>query len=63
MRERSVAFQGVHGQALFVQPASGIVMVQAALNQAASGQQDPLPGQERDAFWRGVLRSLDGVPD
>jgi CubicO group peptidase (beta-lactamase class C family) len=63
MRERTFALQGVHGQALFVQPASGIVMVQTAVNEAASGQQDPQPGQERDAFWRGVLKSLGGAVD
>ena len=63
MRERTFAFQGVHGQAIFVQPASGIVMVQTAVNQAASGQQDPQPGMERDAFWRGVLKSLGGSVD
>jgi CubicO group peptidase (beta-lactamase class C family) len=61
MHERTFAFQGVHGQAVFVQPSSGIVMVQTAVNGAASGQQDPLPGQERDAFWRGVLQSLGGT--
>jgi CubicO group peptidase (beta-lactamase class C family) len=63
MQVRSFAFQGVHGQAVFVQPASGIVMVQAAANEAVSGQQDPQPGQERDAFWRGVLQSLGGTVD
>jgi CubicO group peptidase (beta-lactamase class C family) len=63
MRERSFGMQGVHGQALFVQPASGIVMVQTAVNEAASGRQDAGPLQERDAFWRGVLRSLGGAAD
>jgi CubicO group peptidase (beta-lactamase class C family) len=63
MRERTFAFQGVHGQAVFVQPSSGIVMVQTAVFEAASGQQDPLPSQERNAFWRGVLESLGGTTD
>jgi len=63
MSQRSFALQGVFGQALFVQPASGIVMVQTAVNEAASGQQDPQPGLERDALWRGVLRSLGGTAD
>ncbi|HXE49068.1 MAG TPA: serine hydrolase, partial [Ramlibacter sp.] len=63
MSQRSFALQGVFGQALFVQPASGIVMVQTAVNEAASGQQDPQPGLERDALWRGVLRSLGGAAD
>ena len=60
MRARSFALQGVHGQAVFVQPESGIVMVQTAVNEAASARQDPQPGQERSAFWRGVLQSLGG---
>jgi CubicO group peptidase (beta-lactamase class C family) len=63
MRERSFALQGVHGQALFVQPASGIVMVQTAVYEAASGLQDPPPILERDALWRGVLQSLGGSTD
>ncbi|MBI2769008.1 MAG: serine hydrolase [Burkholderiales bacterium] len=63
LRERSFAFQGVHGQAVFVQPSSGIVMVQTAVWEGASGQQDPAPGQERTAFWRGVLKSLGGNAD
>jgi CubicO group peptidase (beta-lactamase class C family) len=63
MRERSFAFQGVHGQAVFVQPASGIVMVQTAAWEHASGRDDPLPGQERTAFWRGVLQSLGASAD
>jgi CubicO group peptidase (beta-lactamase class C family) len=62
-RERSFALQGVHGQALFVQPASGIVMVHMAVDEAASGRQDPLPLQERAALWRGVVQSLGGVAD
>jgi CubicO group peptidase (beta-lactamase class C family) len=63
LRQRSFALQGVHGQAVFVQPSSGIVMVQTAVNEAPGGQQDPLPGLERDAFWRGVLQSLGGSTD
>lgn len=63
LRERTFALQGVHGQAVYVQPASGIVMVQTAVVDAASGRQDPQPWRERDAFWRGVLRSLGGATD
>jgi hypothetical protein len=63
MNQRTIAFQGIHGQAVFIQPGSGIVMVQTAVNEAASGQQDPGPGLERDAFWRGVLTSLGGSPN
>ena len=61
--QRSFAMQGVYGQGLYVQPASGIVMVVTSVWQQASGQQDPAPGAERNALWLGVLRSLGGQPD
>ncbi len=60
LKERSFAFQGVHGQSVFVQPATGIVMVQTAVYAQASGHQDPEPYAERAAFWIGVLQSLGG---
>ena len=60
LKERSFAFQGVHGQSVFVQPATGIVMVQTAVYAQASGHQDPEPYAERTAFWMGVLQSLGG---
>lgn len=62
-RERSFALEGVHGQGVFVQPASGIVMVVTSVWKEASAQQDPAPGIERGALWRGVLRSLGGAVD
>jgi len=60
MKQRTFGMQGVYGQAVFVQPSSGIVMVQTSAWAQPSGQQDPQPAQERSAFWRGVLRSLGG---
>lgn len=63
MRERTFVMQGVHGQTLYVQPSSGIVMVMTSVWQAASGRQDPQPGEERDALFRGVLRALGGTTD
>jgi len=60
LRSRSFAMQGVHGQAVFVQPESGIVMVQTAVYAGASGQLDPSAYMERTAFWMGVLNSLGG---
>jgi CubicO group peptidase (beta-lactamase class C family) len=62
-RERSFALQGVYGQGVFVQPASGIVMVVTSVWKDPSGQQDPAPAAERAALWRGVLRSLGGAID
>jgi len=60
-QERSFGMQGVHGQAVYVQPASGIVMVLTSVWQHPSSQQDPQPAQERAALWRGVLQSLGGM--
>jgi CubicO group peptidase (beta-lactamase class C family) len=63
LRERTFAFQGVHGQAVFVQPSTGVVMVQTSVYEGASGRQDPAPYQERNALWLGVLQSLGGRTD
>jgi CubicO group peptidase (beta-lactamase class C family) len=60
MKERTFAMQGIHGQTLFIQPSTGIVMVMTSVWEGASGRQDLLPYEERDALWRGVLRSLGG---
>ncbi|MEY4712266.1 MAG: 6-aminohexanoate-dimer hydrolase [Pseudomonadota bacterium] len=60
LKARTFAMQGVHGQTLYVQPSSGIVMVQTAVYAQASGAQDPDPFVERTAFWMGVLHSLGG---
>lgn len=63
LRERSFAMHGIHGQSVYVQPSSGVVMVLTSAWEAASGRQDPAPFQERDALWRGVLQSLGGSTD
>lgn len=60
LRERTFAFQGIHGQAIYVQPSSGMVLVLTSVWENASGKSDPKPYQERDALWRGVLNSLGG---
>lgn len=60
LKERTFALQGVYGQAVYVQPATGIVMVHTAVWASASGQQDPRPAMERNALWMGVLASLGG---
>jgi CubicO group peptidase (beta-lactamase class C family) len=60
LRERTFAMIGVHGQAVFVQPASGLVMVHTAVFDRASYPDDPPPIEERAALWAGVLRSLGG---
>ena len=60
MKERTFAMQGIHGQATYMQPSTGVVMVLTSVWEGASGRQDLQPYEERDALWRGVLRSLGG---
>ena len=60
LSERTFALVGLHGQAIYVQPSSGIVMVQTAVNEHPSLNPDPEPYLEREAFWYGVLQSLGG---
>ncbi|WP_395058795.1 serine hydrolase domain-containing protein [Polaromonas sp.] len=60
MKERAFVMQGIHGQGIYVQPSSGLVMVLTSVWESASGRQDPQPYEERDALWRGVLQSLGG---
>ena len=60
LKERTFAMQGIHGQTLYVQPSSGVVMVLTSVWESASGRQNAQPYEERDALWRGVLQSLGG---
>ena len=60
MKARTFAMQGIHGQTVYVQPSSGVVMVLTSVWESASGRQDSQPYEERDALWRGVLQSLGG---
>lgn len=62
-KERSFAMQGVHGQFMYVQPSSRIVMVITSVWAGATGLDDAAPWLETDALWRGVLASLGGHPD
>ncbi len=59
MRERSFSLQGIFGQAVFVQPASGIVLVHTGAFDRPAG--DPA-WRMLTAMWRGVLASLGGDP-
>ena len=60
LKTRTFAMQGIHGQTVYVQPSTGIVMVLTSVWESASGKQNPQPYEERDALWRGVLQSLGG---
>ncbi len=63
LRERTFVMQGVFGQAVFVQPSSGIVMVVTSVWEEPAGLGTLLVHEERDQLWRGVLRSLGGSVD
>ena len=60
LKARTFAMQGIHGQTVYVQPSTGIVMVLTSVWESASGKQNVQPYEERDALWRGVLQSLGG---
>lgn len=60
MRERTFALQGIHGQVVFVQPSTKIVMVQTSVFDYASGRQDSASWQNITTLWKGVLQSLGG---
>jgi len=62
-KTRTFALQGIHGQTIYVQPSTKIVMVQTAIYDKASGAQDLKPFLYRGALWEGVLNSLGGVVD
>jgi ParB family chromosome partitioning protein len=52
--------QGIHGQTVYVQPSTGIVMVMTSVWERPADKQNAQPYEERDALWRGVLQSLGG---
>ncbi|MGC1174439.1 serine hydrolase domain-containing protein [Polaromonas sp.] len=60
LKQRTFAMQGIHGQTVYVQPSTGLVLVLTSVWESASGRQDAQPYEERDALWRGVLQSLGG---
>jgi CubicO group peptidase (beta-lactamase class C family) len=60
LKTRTFALQGVYGQAVFVQPDTGIVMVQTAVYAGASGTTEADAYAERTALWLGVLAALGG---
>lgn len=59
-KARTFAMQGIHGQTVYVQPSTGIVMAMTSVWEQASGKQNVQPYEEREALWRGVLQSLGG---
>jgi CubicO group peptidase (beta-lactamase class C family) len=53
---RMFAFLGIRGQAIFVDPASRLVMVHTAVRKQAVDR----GGREATALWRGIVRELGG---
>ncbi len=59
MKQRTFALQGIYGQSVFVQPASGIVMVETSVyDQPGSDRM----WQAKIKMWKGVLAALGGDP-
>ena len=54
---RRFAFQGVRGQAIFVDPELKLVLVQTAV---WKGYRDSRAWRERDALWRGIVATYGG---
>jgi CubicO group peptidase (beta-lactamase class C family) len=53
---RRFVLLGVYGQAIYVDPAAGLVMVHLAVGAEARGDASGAHlAQERDALWRGVV--------
>ena len=52
---RRFAMLGVYGQSIFVDPGLKLVMVQTGANATAEAGDSSL-GDDRDRFWRGVVR-------
>ena len=59
MKERSFAMLGIYGQSVFVQPRSGIVMVETSVYDHPSG--DSMLRAKFD-MWKGILVALGGEP-
>lgn len=57
MKKRTFAFQGIYGQSIYVQPESGVVMVQTSAYDNPSG--DPM-NRAKLEFWKAVLNQLGG---
>ena len=59
MKKRTFALQGIYGQTIYVQPDSGVVMVQTSAYDYPSG--DPM-NRNKIEFWKAALTQLGGDP-
>ena len=58
-KRRIFALRGIHGQTIFVDPATKLVLVHTAVRLRAAG--DPAI-QELNALWYGLLDKIGGMP-
>lgn len=58
---RQFFLRGTHGQSIFVQADTGIVMVHTAVFSQPSARMDPSPYDEMLNLWQGVVRSIGKV--
>jgi CubicO group peptidase (beta-lactamase class C family) len=59
---RQFYLRGIHGQSIFVQAESGLVMVHTAAFEMPSARMSPAPYDEMLNLWRGVVKSV-GIND
>lgn len=57
---RQFYLRGIHGQSIFVQAETGLVMVHTAVFSQPSSRMDPAPYDEMISLWQGVVKSFSG---
>ena len=57
-QRRQFAFLGIHGQSIYVDPDSGLVMVQTAVRVAATGERG-----EAGALWQALVERYGDASD
>jgi CubicO group peptidase (beta-lactamase class C family) len=58
---RQFYLRGIHGQSIFVQADTGLVMVHTAVFSQPSSRMDAAPYDEMNSLWEGVVKSFGGV--
>lgn len=58
---RQFYLRGIHGQSIFVQADTGLVMVHTAAFSHPSARVDPAPYEEMLSLWYGVVKSFSGA--
>ena len=58
---RQFWLRGIHGQSIYVQADTGLVMVHTAAFSYPSARMDPAPYDEMLSLWLGVVASLGAI--